>query len=204
MATDPEENLTALWIYHNVPAQVGHDRAAYRRLLVDRLFSGMLNARLYERGREADPPFLAAGSGRSLLVGDAATLYMAAYLDKDRIPRGLDTLLEEMQRVAQHGFTATELEREKANMLRAIESAWHERDQRPSQRLAEEYLPPLPGRRAGAGRRRGVRPAAGDAAGDHRRGSERDRRAVATGSTTRWCCCRVRTASRRGPRPKPN
>ena len=140
VATDPEENLTALWIYHKVPAQVGHDRAAYRRLLVDGLFARMINARLYERGREADPPFLAAGSGRSLLVGDAATLYMAAYLDKDRIPRGLDTLLEEMQRVVQHGFTATELEREKANMLRAIESAWHEKDQRPSRRLAEEYL----------------------------------------------------------------
>ena len=140
VATDPEENLTQLWIYHKVPAQVGHDRAAYRRLLVDRLFAGMINARLYERGRAADPPFLAAGSGRSLLVGDAATLYMAAYLDKDRIPRGLDTLLEEMQRVVQHGFTPTELEREKANMLRAIESAWHEKDQRPSQRLAEEYL----------------------------------------------------------------
>ncbi len=140
VSTDPEVNLTTLWIYHKVPAQVGHDRAAYRRLLVDRLFRGMLNARLYERSREADPPFLAAGSGRSLLVGDAATLYMAAYVDKDRIPRGLDTLLEEMQRTAQHGFTATELEREKATMLREIESAWHEKDQRPSQRLAEDYL----------------------------------------------------------------
>ena len=140
VATDPEVNLTTLYIYHKVPAQIGHDRAAYRRLLVDSLFARMLNARLYERGREADPPFLAAGSGRSLLVGDAATLYMAAYLDKDRIPRGLDTLLEEMRRAVQHGFTATELEREKANMLRAIESAWHEKDQRPSQRLADEYL----------------------------------------------------------------
>ena len=140
VATDPEVNLTTLYIYHKIPAQIGHDRAAYRRLLVDSLFARMLNARLYERGREADPPFLAAGSGRSLLVGDAATLYMAAYVDKDRIPRGLDTLLEEMQRAVQHGFTATELEREKANMLRAIESAWHEKDQRPSQRLADEYL----------------------------------------------------------------
>ncbi len=140
VSTDPEVNLTTLWLYHKVPAQVGHDRAAYRRLLVDRLFGGMINARLYERSREADPPFLAAGSGRSLLVGDAATLYMAAYVDKDRIARGLDTLLEEMQRTAQHGFTSTELEREKATMLRAIESAWHEKDQRPSQRLAEEYL----------------------------------------------------------------
>ena len=139
VATDPEENLTQLWIYHKVPAEVGHDRAAYRRLLVDRLFAGMINARLYERGREADPPFLAAGSGRSLLVGDAATLYMAAYLDKDRIPRGLDTLLEEMQRVVQHGFTATELEREKANMLREAESA-QQRDQRHSEEVADEYL----------------------------------------------------------------
>ena len=139
VATDPEENLTKLWIYHKVPAQIGHDRAAYRRLLVDRLFSGMINSRLYERGREADPPFLAARSGRSLLIGDAATLYMAADLDKDRIPRGLATLVEEMQRVVQHGFTATELEREKANMLRDTESA-QQRDQRPSEEVADEYV----------------------------------------------------------------
>ena len=140
VAADPEVNLTRLTLYHKVPAQIGHDRAAYRRLLVDSLFARMLNGRLYERSREADPPYLAAGTGSGLLVGDAAALIITAYMDKDRIPRGLDTLLEEMQRAVQHGFTATELEREKANMLRAIESAWHEKDQRPSQRLADEYL----------------------------------------------------------------
>ena len=140
VATDPELSLSRLTLYHKLPADTGHDLAAYRRGLVNSLFAAMINARLFERGRVADPPYLGAGGGRGHLVSDTGALIISAWLDKDGIERGLDTLLEEMQRALRHGFTATELEREKANLLREMESAWHERDQRPSRRLAEEYL----------------------------------------------------------------
>ena len=67
-------------------------------------------------------------------------MYASARVDEDGVERGLDTVLEEMQRILRHGFTATEMEREKANLLRSMESAWLERDQRPSVRLVEEYV----------------------------------------------------------------
>ena len=138
--TDPELSATTLRIYVKMPADAGQTLAAYRRLLAESLFSMMANARLFERTQVAAPPFLGAWFGRGLFLSNTAVLYASARLDEDGVDRGLDTVLEEMQRILRYGFTATELEREKANLLRSIESAWLERDQRPSVRLAEEYL----------------------------------------------------------------
>ena len=49
-------------------------------------------------------------------------------------------MLEEMQRVRQHGYTAPELEREKANLLSQMESYYERRGQLESRSLAEEYI----------------------------------------------------------------
>jgi zinc protease len=138
--TDPELSATTLRIYVKMPAAGGQTLAAYRDLLAESLFAMMANARLFERTQVADPPFLGAWFGRGLFLSNTAVLYASARLDEEGVGRGLDTVLEEMQRILRYGFTATELEREKANLLRSIESAWLERDQRPSVRLAEEYI----------------------------------------------------------------
>ena len=140
VATDPEMSATVVSVYRKLPAHTGQDVAAYRRMVVDSLFAGMINARLFERGQVADPPYIWAGVGYTRLVGDAAALIVRARVDQDGIERGFDTLLEEGQRVLSHGFTATELARQKADVLRWIESAWQERDQRQSHQLAEEYV----------------------------------------------------------------
>ena len=129
VATDPEANLTKLYLYHKVPAQTGHDRTAYRRLLVDRLFSGMLNSRL--------PPHAEASSSTSPKWADIGVLSMTLDLHDDS---DLIEALDMMRDVVHCGFNSKEMEREKANMLRTIEKAWREKDQRPSQRLAEQYL----------------------------------------------------------------
>ena len=140
LATDPEMNLTELGIYYKLPAYPEQDCIAYREYLVNALFASMLNDRLAERGREANPPYIAAGVGKYILAGDTPMMYSAAYLDKDKISSGMDALLEEMSRVVQYGFTETELERAKAEMLQKMKSTWHEKDQQQSGRLVNEYL----------------------------------------------------------------
>ena len=138
--TDPEMSSTTLRIYTKMAPEIGQNIASYRLLLTRSLFSMMANARLFERTQVADPPFLGAWFGRGLLLANTGVLYASARVDEDGVERGLDTMLEEMQRILRFGFTATELEREKANLLRSMESAWLERDQRPSARLADEYI----------------------------------------------------------------
>ena len=49
-------------------------------------------------------------------------------------------ILEEIQRVGQHGFTQSELDREKVNLLSFIDSAYKERDQVHSSTLANSYV----------------------------------------------------------------
>ena len=138
--TDPELSSTVLRIYAKLPPRTGQSVATYRHLLTQSLFAMMANSRLYERTQVADPPFIGAWMGQALFLPNTAVLYATARVDEDGVERGLDTVLEEMQRILRHGFTATELEREKANLLRSMESAWLERDQRPSVRLVEEYV----------------------------------------------------------------
>ena len=48
-------------------------------------------------------------------------------------------MLEELQRVRLHGFTESELEREKRNLLRSVESVYKQRDQTPSESFVNEY-----------------------------------------------------------------
>ena len=138
--TDPEMSSTTLRIYSKLAPRTGQSIATYRHLLSRSLFAMMANSRLYERTQVADPPFIGAWMGEGLLLANTAVLYATARVDQDGVERGLDTVLEEMQRILRYGFTATELEREKANLLRSMESAWLERDQRPSVRLVEEYV----------------------------------------------------------------
>jgi zinc protease len=56
------------------------------------------------------------------------------------IDRGLEAVLTEAERVARHGFTASELEREKADLLRYYETAFAEREKTNSALYADEYV----------------------------------------------------------------
>ena len=140
VVTDPEASITSLSLYRKLPADTGRDAAAYRRLLVDALYGEMINARLAERLQVADPPYAGANAGRGHLAGATATLVARAWVSQDGVARGLDAVLAELRRSQLHGFTATELARAKANLMRSAESAYAERDQQPSARLAGEYL----------------------------------------------------------------
>ena len=67
-------------------------------------------------------------------------LQFAAWVPPDGVERGLAVVLEELQRIGQHGFTDGELTREKSNLLRSVESLYKQRDQVPSQNFVDEYV----------------------------------------------------------------
>ena len=122
-----------------VPPDTGRDVAALQRAIARRLAFMMVNARLFERGQEADPPYLWAGGDHGSFVEPLDVVTFSVVTAQDAVEPGFDALLEEMQRVAQHGFTATELAREKVNLLSSAESVYKQRDQLESSALAGEY-----------------------------------------------------------------
>ena len=138
--TDPEATGTSAFIVRTIPSGYGDTLAAYRDILIERLSFMMFNARLFELSRTPNPPYLGASSYRSGLADTADILVFGVGVEKDGVETGLNALLVELQRVRQNGFLASELEREKANLLSQMESYYERRGQLESSALAEEYI----------------------------------------------------------------
>ena len=141
IATDKEANTTSVEVDTLLPRRPEGLVGAYRQKTVDRLFSGMLSARLSELTQKPDAPFTLGGAGRGNFIGrtkDSASLF--ALVKEDGIERGLDALLTEAERVARFGFTATELERQKQAVLRNYERLALEKENREAGSRASEYV----------------------------------------------------------------
>lgn len=151
IATDPEATRNTVLVYHKQDVSEPFTARAYRYSLMERLFHGMLNRRFHELTVQADPPFLGAFSGIGLSVRTKEFLLLGAAVENNGFERGLEALLTEANRVARHGFTPTELARQKKQMLRGMEQAWRERDKLRSSGFASEYVrhllddEPIPG-----------------------------------------------------------
>ena len=126
-------------VYKQAPAPRG-TIGDFRRTLVNRLYSGMLNDRLNELRLQADPPFVIGFGGQGGFARGVDAFQLAAMVPEGGIERGLDALLTEADRAVRHGFTATELERQKTDMMRSYERSLAEKDNQESASLANRYV----------------------------------------------------------------
>jgi zinc protease len=140
VATDPEATMTTVGLYNMLPLREQTTVGSYRQHQVERLYTGMLNARLAELTFKPDPPFLRAGVDRGIFVKTKEAAQMMALVREDGVLSGLSALVTESARTAKFGFTPGELERQKAEVLRGYESAFAERDKEESADLAAEFI----------------------------------------------------------------
>lgn len=139
IATDEELTSTSVAVYHMLALDEQETIGGYRQQLVEGLYNGMLNLRLSEIARNPNPPFLGAGSSKGSLVRSKGAYLLSASVPEDGIERGLEVVFTEAERVARFGFTASELERQKIDVLRGIERAYTDRANRGSASYAAEY-----------------------------------------------------------------
>ena len=99
----------------------------------------MINSRFSETARGSEPPFLAAGSGRTNLVRTKGVTYLAAAVEGNAVAPGLEALIEEARRIEVYGFTETELDRARRELLRRIERSFTELDNAESDSYMQEY-----------------------------------------------------------------
>jgi zinc protease len=141
VVTDKESRATAVELSTLRPARNQGTVGGYREIMRDQLFADMLGDRLDELTQSANAPFLRAGADRELFpiarTRDEARL--EALISNDGAARGLDALVTELQRVAQFGFTASELERAKQTMMAGSERVVTESPDRLSSSRADEY-----------------------------------------------------------------
>ena len=151
IATDKEASGTSVAVYSKMPSRDQTTVGSYRRQIVERLFSGMLSQRFSEMAQKPDAPFLGAGAGRGQFVRTKEISTLSAGVKEDGIERGLEALFTEAERVVRFGFTETELDRQKKNIMRGLERAVTEKENQPSSPLADEYTrnftdqEPIPG-----------------------------------------------------------
>jgi len=151
IATDPEYPITQVEVDFKQPAEPFQVVSDYRSRLVSGLFNSMLNKRFGEIARQGDAPYLWARVTKSGFVRPSIFYSLAAQVQDDSIDVGLEALLTEAARVRRHGFTATELERQKLQTLRGYERAYNERENTNSSSYAQEYVgsfleaEPIPG-----------------------------------------------------------
>ncbi|MBN2352667.1 MAG: insulinase family protein [Spirochaetales bacterium] len=138
--SDKEATASAFSLYVKRPARDLVTEADYRRQLVEYLFHGMLSDRLGEIARKPGAPFLGAYSTQGRIVRPLEAVILGGQTKEDGIPGGIEAALTELERVRRFGFTATELERAKQDLLSGIQQSYEERDKRRSATLAAEYI----------------------------------------------------------------
>jgi zinc protease len=151
VATDKEATTAGVTVYDLQPLRDPSTVGAYRQEIVERLFSSMLSARFAELAQKPDAPFLGAGTSRGLFVRTKEATTLGALVKEDGIDRGLEALFTEAERVTRFGFTVGEMDRQKARLLRDMDSAVAEKDKQDSANLAAEFArnftnrEPIPG-----------------------------------------------------------
>jgi zinc protease len=118
VVTDPEATSSSVALYVKRSAREDSTVGSMRRDLAERLMVSMLNERFSKLGLSPDAPFAGAGAGQGAWVRSAELSVLSATAKPGRMAESLEALLTEAERARLHGFTETELERARTNMLR--------------------------------------------------------------------------------------
>lgn len=140
-ATDKEFPYTLAEIIVKHPQTPVKTTADYMRSLRITLFNQMLNARLGELQQRANPPFLQAQASYGGFIGkEDAFTYLAVARSAADLQTAVKAVVAETERARKFGFTVTELERAKQNILVQFQNAYKERDKTASANYVQEYV----------------------------------------------------------------
>ncbi len=140
IVSDKEAPFTNVQLVYKHKYKPVIDLVGYRTNLVQRLYNTMLSARLNEISQQPNPPFTFAYTGYDGDVGSLATYSSYAMVPEGGAARALKVIMTENERVLRHGFTETELERAKKELLTNMEKAFKEKDKTDSRRFAMRYV----------------------------------------------------------------
>ena len=141
IVTDKEASGSTATIFYKHPKSDDITYTDYRNQLMRSLYTGMLNNRLQEIAVKPDAPFLYASSGYGPFVSRSLDVYsLSVEAKENQIEKSLDVVLTENERVRKFGFTQTELEREKKDLLSMYENMAKESDKTESESYADEFI----------------------------------------------------------------
>ncbi|MDR1331974.1 MAG: insulinase family protein [Tannerella sp.] len=145
IATDRESTQLTLSLYYKhdkLPDEMKGTIADYMMYYFKMVISAVMNERFAEILRKADPPFINAyaGDGEYMIARTKDAWTTAAIVKPGGLDEALEVLATETNRARRFGFTASEYDRARTNILKWIESAYNERDNQRNVSFASEYV----------------------------------------------------------------
>jgi zinc protease len=143
IVTDPEARFTRIEVKfkHNVlPPELRLSEQGFLVNTINSLISTMINNRFQEITMQADAPFVSAFAYYGNLVRSQDAFYFIAIPNEGREMLGLQALLLEAEKVNRYGFTVSEFERAKTDLLRTAENRYNERNNQRNNTLVREYV----------------------------------------------------------------
>jgi zinc protease len=137
--TDAELTQTSVGLYYKFPVLKIENVEDYRKSIVENLYNGMLNSRLSELTQKPEPPFLYGYSGKGNFIRSKNFYVLGAVPKEDSTLVALNALLSEAERIHQNGFTQTELQRQKSEILRGLEARFNEKENTKSNVYMNQY-----------------------------------------------------------------
>ena len=152
--TDKEATGSSISIEYKHPAlakEIKLSQAGYMKSLLDNLIGTIVGYRFEEMTADPASNIIYGGVFYTSMAKLTDVYYAMASAKEGKETEAYKDLLKELYKIQQHGFTASELERAKTDMLALYEKSYNERNTKNNQRLAEEYIrnftsdEPIPG-----------------------------------------------------------
>ena len=130
LGTDKEASSTNIQILTILPNKPENKNTFgyLREGLLASFFNSMVSNRLSEIMQQSNPPYLGGAIGYGGLVRNYSSYSCSATAKPGEETEALKTILTENERIKRYGFSDSELERVKANLLSAMESSYKQRD----------------------------------------------------------------------------
>ena len=142
VAADPELTSTTVQVLFretpNAKRYSGMERLYHE--YIQSLAGRMLNERFSELSRQENAPFLGAGGGYSPVIRPFDAFFLAGTARDGEALRTLEALYTEAYRMKRGGFTQSELDRAKTEILRGTESYYANRNDRKNGELTGAYM----------------------------------------------------------------
>ena len=145
IATDKEASNIILSIFYKhdkMPKELYATGAGLMKDYMENVVEMMINERFAEMVQKADPPFVAAqaSDGDFMIAKTKGAFTVAALVKEGEINKALDALVTETERVKRYGFTASEYDRARINVLKQYESLFNDRDKQKNRSYTNEYV----------------------------------------------------------------
>lgn len=145
IAKDKEQPIANAYIFKKHEAVKPEEKGDLNYYVYDyalTVASNMARQRINEMTQKADPDFIRAGIGdESFFISKTADAYAGTVVcDESKFMRGLTSLWREMLRITRNGFTASEYERARQDILTNLETSYNQRDKKSSASYCREYV----------------------------------------------------------------